>query len=192
MEPVDVLRRVQRLDRLRLVEMLRQRRLDEDAVDRVVVVQLLDDRDQLLLRDVCREPPVVRADSHPLRRLVLAADVDVRRGIVADEHGREADVAQPGDVAGDLGLHFRGEGAAVHDRRRHRATLSGQLRELRPNLPGHDVGCPRPEGRRPQELIGKPSILQAGLCRGVSSGAVSARSPTSSSCGDSRQPQPVP
>ena len=41
-------------------------------------------------------------------------------------------------------------------------------------------------------IVGKPSILQAGLCRGVSSGAVSARSPTSPSCGDSRQPQPVP
>ena len=120
MESVDVLRRVERLDRHRLVEVLRQRRLDEDAVDRVVVVQLLDHRDQLLLRDVRRKPPVVGADPDLLRRLVLAADVDVRRGIVADEHGCEADVAELGDVRRDLGPHLRRERPAVHDRRRHR------------------------------------------------------------------------
>ena len=37
-------------------------------------------------------------DPGRLRRLVLAADVDVRRRVVADEHGREPHVAELGDL----------------------------------------------------------------------------------------------
>ena len=41
-------------------------------------------------------------DARLERGLVLVVDVDVRRGIVAHEHGRQPDVPELGDVRGDL------------------------------------------------------------------------------------------
>src|SRR5204863_3406516 len=51
--------------------------------------------------------------------LVLASDVDVRGGVIADEDGREPELAQAADLAGDLFLDPRRERAAVHQRRGH-------------------------------------------------------------------------
>ncbi len=49
MEAVDVLDRLDRADDARLVDVVRERELDEDAVDRVVPVQLGDELEQLVL-----------------------------------------------------------------------------------------------------------------------------------------------
>ena len=49
MEPVDVLPRVDRTEHTRLVDLVRERQLDEKTIDRVVRVQLLDLLEQLFL-----------------------------------------------------------------------------------------------------------------------------------------------
>ena len=89
-DAVDVLRGVDRLDHAVLVDVVGQRQLDEDAVDVVVGVQLGDAREQLVLRRVGGQPEVARVDAGLRRGLLLQVDVDVRGGVVADEHRGEA------------------------------------------------------------------------------------------------------
>ena len=84
-------------------------------------VELRDETEHVLLGRVLREAVVAGLDTGLIRGLVLAADVDVRGGVVADEHGREAeDAAELRDLLGDLLADPRRERPAVHDRRRHR------------------------------------------------------------------------
>ena len=118
-QPVDVLRGIDRLDHLRLVEVVGQRQLDEDPVDGVVGIQVGEQREQLLLGRLGRQAHVLRVDADALRGLLLEVDVDVRGGIVADEHGREADLAQLLDLGGDLFAHLRREGFPVDHRGCH-------------------------------------------------------------------------
>ena len=90
MEAVDVLVGTNAAnDRVR-IDLLRQRHLHEDSVNRRIVVQLVDDREQLVLRD--RRRPTNRLAVHAEldARALLGADVDRARRIVADEHDRQA------------------------------------------------------------------------------------------------------
>jgi hypothetical protein len=118
-EAVDVLHRGHRVDDALLVDAVGERELDEQAVDRVVGVQLLDEREQLGLGRRLRQPHVAGLDAHLLRRPVLAADVDVRGRVVADEDGREADVAELGDLGRDVRANPLRKRLAVHEGRRH-------------------------------------------------------------------------
>ena len=68
----------------------RQRGLDEDAVVRVAAIQPLDQLQKLRQRRRRRQPLEVGAEARLPGRLQLAADVDFRRRIVADEHDAEA------------------------------------------------------------------------------------------------------
>ena len=77
----------------------REGQLHEDAVHLLVVVQLRDEREHVCLGRVRRQAHVARLDARLRRRLVLGADVDVRRRVVADEHGCEPDVTELLDVA---------------------------------------------------------------------------------------------
>ena len=119
MDPVDVLLRRDRLDDPVLVEVARQRQLDEEAVDRVVGVERRDRREDVLLGRVRRELDVARLHARGGRGLLLQVDVDVRSGVVADEDGREPDVAEIGDRSGDFLAHFRAESLAVEEGRCH-------------------------------------------------------------------------
>ena len=58
-------------------------------------------------------------DADLLRRLVLEADVDLRRGVVADEHGGQADMAELRELLLQLPAQARREGGAVHQGRVH-------------------------------------------------------------------------
>ena len=60
-----------RADHLRLVDLRRQRQLDEDAVDRVVGVQARDELEHLLLDGRRGQPVVVGVDAGLDRSLVL-------------------------------------------------------------------------------------------------------------------------
>jgi hypothetical protein len=84
----------------------RQRQLDEDAVDLAVGVELSDERHQLGLRRRRRKLEVARLDAGLAGRLRLAAHVDRRGRIVADEHDRERrrDAAPAQCVRGDRDL----------------------------------------------------------------------------------------
>ena len=119
MEAVDVLGGADRLDHGVLVEVVGHRQLDEQPVDGVVGVDLGDEREQRLLARVRRQVVIERLESGLPRGLVLAADVDLRGGILADEDRGEADVAEPSDVGGHLGAHLRRERLAVDERRCH-------------------------------------------------------------------------
>ena len=101
-EAVDVLHGRNRPDHVGLVDVVGQRELDEDPVDRVVGVELLDLLEELVLGGLRSEPDVACVDSHLGGRLVLETDVDVRGGIVADEDRRQPDLAKLAHLLGDL------------------------------------------------------------------------------------------
>ena len=89
-QPVDVLPRVDRGDHRVLVDLLGERQLDQDPVHLVVGVQLADQGEQLVLADRGLQLVVDRAHPHLLGLAALVGDVDLRGGVVADEHGGEA------------------------------------------------------------------------------------------------------
>src|SRR5204862_5152192 len=104
---------------------------------------------ELFLGRVGRKPQVVRADADGGRGLLLARDVDVRGGVVADEHRGEADLAELLDLRGDLLANFRSERLAVDHVGGHRPERTGRGRDVRMFLigraktkQGKDAGSP--------------------------------------------------
>src|SRR5581483_11003040 len=123
-ESVHVLQRVDGADHALLVDAARQRQLHEQRVDRLVGVQLRDLVEQVVLRDRVRQPQVGRTKTGRLGRLVLAADVDVRRRVVADENGRKADTAEDAHLLGHLRADAFRQRTAGHRRGGHSANVS--------------------------------------------------------------------
>ena len=120
MDAVDVFHRIDRIDHAAFVESVRERQLDEDAVDRIVCVQLGNEREQILFARRRGQPQVAGLDSDLDRRLVLQPDVDLRGRVVADEHRRQADrPRERGHLARDLRADARCERLSVHHRRSH-------------------------------------------------------------------------
>jgi hypothetical protein len=76
-KPIHVLLGIDGAQHFRLVHVLRQGKLHEDAVDPVVGVQLGDEIEDLALGRIRGEAVVTRLDPGLMRRLVLGADVDV-------------------------------------------------------------------------------------------------------------------
>jgi len=125
MEAVNVLGRVDRSQHESFVDVSGQRELDEDPVNALVEVQLIDERQELLLVGGSGQAMVEARDSNLTRRIVLAADVDVRCWIVPDEHCRQAHVPERGDVRCHLIADPRRKSGSVHQRGSHVTTLSG-------------------------------------------------------------------
>ena len=137
-EAVDVLRRIDGARDLGLVHMRGQRELHEDPVHSVVRVQLLEQVEDLALLGRLGKAVVARVDPGLGGRLVLPADVDVRRRIVADEDGGEADgLAKSCDFFGDFRAHF----LRVHRRGREPAEAEAE--------PEHNRGRGGPLDQRP-------------------------------------------
>ena len=90
---VDVLGRIDGRDDRLAVDMVGQRQLDEDAVDRIVGVEAFDERDDFVLSDAIRQSVFEALHSRRDRRLALGADINLARWIVADEHDRKAGLA---------------------------------------------------------------------------------------------------
>ena len=90
MEAVDVLGRIDRLDHLRFVDLLRKGQLDEDPVDGIVGVEPRHEVEQLGLRrgrgkvDLAGEEPRLGG------RLPLVADIHLGRGVFPHEDDGEA------------------------------------------------------------------------------------------------------
>ena len=127
-QPVDVLGRIDRRDDGERVEMRRQRQLHEDAVDRVVGVQLGDELHQLVLGRRLGQDMLEADHADLARRLALAAHVDAARRVVADEHDGEAGgwptcSARRGDRGGDPLAEAGGIGLAVDDAGAHAGCL---------------------------------------------------------------------
>jgi hypothetical protein len=106
-----------------LVDVLGEGELHEDAVHLLVGVQLLDERDELVLRDARVEVVVPRLDADLGHGLALAAHVDLRGGVVTHEDRREAGrdplVAELTHLLGDFLANVRGDRLAVDDLCRH-------------------------------------------------------------------------
>ena len=123
-EPVDVLVGTDRGDHRLFVEMVGKRQLDKDAVHRRIGVQSLDQREQFGLARIGGQAMFetfhVRRDS----RLVLAAHIDLARGILAHQHHREPGLA-PGclrellRLRADAFAQLGGKALPVDDLRAH-------------------------------------------------------------------------
>ena len=123
MQPVDVLLGRHRPLDLELVQMVRERQLDDDPVDLGVAVQAADRGEQLVLGHVGGQVDLLGADPDVGAGLVLRPHVDARGLVVAHEDGGQAG----GDAAlgerayplAHLAADLRGDGFAVEDRRGH-------------------------------------------------------------------------
>ena len=134
-EAVHVLGRVDPVQDLLAVDVLRQRELDQDAVDRWVGVEPVDDRRAARPRTSSpaggSSPSACRLPRTPS----LGAHVDGARRVVAHEHGREARLPPAALQLRDLCRHL---GA---DRLGQRDTIENPLRSSgvvhRPRLADH-------------------------------------------------------
>src|ERR1700675_2687705 len=90
MQPVDILGGIDGVDDGFGVERFRQRQLHQNAMHGGIVIELCDQRQQIGLRDISRQPVLERRHPGFLGLLVLAADIDLAGGVVADQHDGQA------------------------------------------------------------------------------------------------------
>ena len=101
--------------------MLRNGRLHEQTVDLLVGIELFDEREDVGLGGVCREPLVDRPHPHLGRVLVLEGHVHVGGRVVADQDRGEPERAELLDLLRDFGADLLGERLPVHERGCHGA-----------------------------------------------------------------------
>jgi hypothetical protein len=126
MKPVDVLVRIDRRDHHVRTDLRRQRKLNQNAVYLAIAVEPFEQRQQLGLARRCRQPMVGRPHAGFGGHLLLGADIDLARGIVADQHHREAgnDAMAVGEATDSLHharAQFGRDGLAVDHGRCHGA-----------------------------------------------------------------------
>ena len=119
-KPVDILVRVDGVEHGGFGNMLRQRKLHQNAVDGRVVVQLLHEGEQRLLVGFRRQLVLEGFQSGFDGRPALVANIDLARRILADQHdgeaGRQAVFRlQDGDLPADGLAEPGGKGLAVDD-----------------------------------------------------------------------------
>ncbi len=127
MQTVGVLRGCQRRDDLVLVQPLGQRQLDQHAVDRAIGVEPAHQVEQLALTEPGGVDEVLRGDADAVGRALLVAHVDLRGGIVTDQHdgqrGRDAaGRLEALDAGAHVAEHLLGHRLAVEDQREGRLT----------------------------------------------------------------------
>ena len=126
MESVDVLCRVDGLQHGVLVDVVRQWKLHQDAVNAVVVVQPLDRVQDVLLRCRAGQPDRLGHHSGLLGGPLLVANVHRGGGVVSDEHhGKTGHDAMLGahllHAIRYLGPDLLGYARSIDDIRNHRA-----------------------------------------------------------------------
>ena len=122
MKAVDVLRRIDRIEHARGVDLVGQRQLDQDAVHRGVGVERAQPGEQVALADVSRQLEQSAVDADLGGHSRLGAHVGPARRMVADQdHPQAGRTAVAGgesvDLGGDLGAQLRGRRLAVDDPR---------------------------------------------------------------------------
>src|SRR5581483_11785062 len=101
MQAVGVLLGIDRQQRLLLVDLIRQRQLHDERIDRGIMVERVDLGLQVVPRDVGGELAVMRLDADLLAVVALGPHVGGRVGVVTDQ-----DRAEPGrDATLDQGAH---------------------------------------------------------------------------------------
>src|SRR2546428_12700889 len=134
MQAVGVLVGIDGGERGGLVEALRQRQLEQDAVDPGIGAQRAQQLEQLALREALRIEAVARGDADGVGRALLVADVDLRGLVLADEHDAQGGRHAAGRLQlRDPRLHVLEDalldGLAVED---HAATRRRRTSEARP------------------------------------------------------------
>ena len=120
MEAIDVLARIDPIQDAPIVDLARERQLDQDAMDRRVGIQSVDRLEESRLRDVGREPVDRAVHAGGLAGVPLVANVDPAGGVVAHEDDREAGdspglAQQEGCLRGDFPPNLLGEGLSIED-----------------------------------------------------------------------------
>lgn len=90
METIHVFRRIQRAHDGRLIDVLRRWRLNENAVDRPIAIQLFDPREQFGLGGLGRQFQLHRMQPEIAAHLVFRAHIRARSRIIAHQHHGEA------------------------------------------------------------------------------------------------------
>jgi hypothetical protein len=174
-ETVDVLVRTDALDHRLGIDVRRQRQLHQDAVDAVVGVEAVDQRQQFVLGRRGRQ--VVRHADHAgaFAGAFLVAHVDGRGGIVADQNHRQAGTAFALDFTlCDLVVNHCEDGVghrlAVKDMRAHRGNHFKKS-----DFPGNGAFCSsiKLTGNSRQGIV--PPLRNASVWRGLDSGCSAAR-----------------
>ena len=96
MKPVDILGRVDGGDHRLFVDMARQGKLHQYAIDTRIAVQLLDQFDQLFFADAGRAAEFEAFHPGLDRHLALVADIYGARRVFTHQHDREARLAAGG------------------------------------------------------------------------------------------------
>ncbi len=90
MESVNVFGRVDGFQHQLGINLRRQRKLDQNAVNFVTIVQVVDQSEQTLGGGVGGPLDLFAVDPQRLARLHLAADVNLRLGVCSHQNGGEA------------------------------------------------------------------------------------------------------
>ena len=145
-EAVDVFGGVEGFDDRERVEVGRQRKLDQDAVEDVVAVQRAHQVEEVAVGRGGGQSEDAALDAHAGARLDLVADVNVGGRVVADEHGGEAGadafVAECAYVTGGLVKDCGGDRGAVDQGSGH------ALRRSAARVDGPEENGGRGQGRR--------------------------------------------
>jgi hypothetical protein len=119
MEAVHVFRRIDREQDLLRVNLFRKRKLDEDSVDVIAMIELVDQSEQVFGGNVFGGSDVLAVESEGFAGLDLVADVNLRGRIVTDENGGEpwanSGGAKKSNLVGDFILNLCGDGVSVQD-----------------------------------------------------------------------------
>ncbi len=118
MEAVDILGGVDGQQHGFRVDALRQRQLDENAVDAGIGIEPGDEGQKLGLAGRDRQAVLLGTEPRGIRLAALVADIDLARRILADQHHGEARGAPLGRLEGcgavpDLIENAGGDGLAV-------------------------------------------------------------------------------
>ena len=117
-QAIDVLVGIDPFDHVLLVQMPRQRQLDQDAIDQRIGVELVDQRDQIGLRRIRRQL-VFKAGHAAFDGLLgLAGDIDLAGRILAHQHHGQPGLApglafETGGLRGDAAAQGSGKGLAI-------------------------------------------------------------------------------
>ena len=99
--------------------MRRQRRLDQNPVNRRGGVELREPLQEVRFRGGFRQHLRDRGDPEPRAHPLLHGDIDLRGRIFAQAHkgkvGLHTALFQGGDALGGLGVDLVGDGTAVHE-----------------------------------------------------------------------------
>ncbi len=141
-EAVDVLQRIDPLDDLVFVDVIGQRQLHQDAVDRRVRVELVDQRQDVGFGRVGGQVVIARRDAGLFACAALVADINPRGRVFPNEdHGqaglRISPLGPRIDLPADLPPDVAGDGLAVDQLRGHACRAA----------PGDDQAGNIPEGR---------------------------------------------